>query len=199
MKQRSSEAFTLMGTLTAGVREIEIPVSMDRAVTDAEAYAYHSEWLAQTPELYQPFTRGRLGVGREVTALAYIQGRQELAQLRHDARKIFESVDAVLTPTSPIPPRTIAEAVADDPVATPRPPDLRNTAPFNINGLPTISIPCGFTRAGLPIGLQISGPPGGEAVVLQLAHAYEKATSWHTRRPPVLSSGESESTSGITL
>src|SRR5262245_38324153 len=96
------EALRVMGTLTAGVRDIEIPVSMDRSVTDAEAYAYHSEWLARTPELYQPFTRGRLGVGRDVTALAYIQGRRELVQLRHDARRMFESVNAVLTPTAPI-------------------------------------------------------------------------------------------------
>ena len=61
-----------------------------------------------------------------------------------------------------------------------------NHVAFNINGLPSISIPCGFTSAGLPIGLQISGPPGSETVVLQLAHAYEQATDWHKRRPPIL-------------
>ena len=62
---------------------------------------------------------------------------------------------------------------------------LRNTQPFDIFGLPTISVPCGFTRSGLPIGLQISGPPWGEPAVLALAHAYEQATDWHTRRPAV--------------
>jgi Asp-tRNA(Asn)/Glu-tRNA(Gln) amidotransferase A subunit family amidase len=65
-------------------------------------------------------------------------------------------------------------------------PDLRNTGPFDKNGLPTISIPCGFTTSGLPIGLQISGPFGGEAVVLQLAYAYEQATGWHKRHSSVL-------------
>lgn len=60
---------------------------------------------------------------------------------------------------------------------------IRNTSPFNVYGLPTISIPCGFTRSGLPIGMQISGRLGGDAVVLQLAHAYEQATEWHKRRP----------------
>ena len=59
---------------------------------------------------------------------------------------------------------------------------IRNTAPFDVWGNPTISVPCGFTRQGLPIGLQISGPNGGEATVLQLARAYEQATDWHTRR-----------------
>jgi hypothetical protein len=60
---------------------------------------------------------------------------------------------------------------------------IRNTAPFNTYGFPTISIPCGFTKSGPPIGLQISGPHFGEAEVLALAHAYEQATDWHTRRP----------------
>ena len=60
---------------------------------------------------------------------------------------------------------------------------LRNTRPVNVWGLPAISVPCGFTSAGLPIGLQISGPPGGDAAVLQVAHAYEQATEWHKRRP----------------
>jgi len=66
--------------------------------------------------------------------------------------------------------------------------DLRNTTPFDKNGLPTISIPCGFTTKGLPIGLQISGPLGGERVVLQLANAYEQATEWHKRRPQIAAS-----------
>ena len=180
-----NNALEVLGKLTAGLREIKIPVSTNRSVTDAEAHAFHAETLAKTPELYQPYTRERLRAGAQVTTLAYIEGRRELVQLRQDIRKAFASVDALVTPTAPIPPRTILEASADDPLRIPRPPDLRNTSPFNINGLPTISIPCGFTSAGLPIGLQISGPPGGEAVVLQLAHAYEQATEWHQRRPPV--------------
>jgi aspartyl-tRNA(Asn)/glutamyl-tRNA(Gln) amidotransferase subunit A len=64
-------------------------------------------------------------------------------------------------------------------------PSLRNTQPFDIYGLPTISIPCGFSRSGLPIGLQISGPHLGESRVLALAHAFEQATEWHRRQPPV--------------
>lgn len=58
---------------------------------------------------------------------------------------------------------------------------LRNTRPFNVLGLPAVSVPCGFTRAGLPIGLQIAGAPGDDARVLQLAHAYERVTEWHKR------------------
>jgi len=59
---------------------------------------------------------------------------------------------------------------------------LRNTRPFNVWGLPAISLPCGFTQSALPIGLQIAGPHWREDLVLRLAHAYERATAWHKRR-----------------
>jgi aspartyl-tRNA(Asn)/glutamyl-tRNA(Gln) amidotransferase subunit A len=101
-------------------------------------------------------------------------------------------VDAIITPTSPIPAPSISAfdaAYKDAPFPT-DPSDirrvtLRNTGPFDKYGLPTISVPCGFTRKGLPVGLQISGPHGGEAVVLQLAHAYEQATEWHKKLPTI--------------
>jgi aspartyl-tRNA(Asn)/glutamyl-tRNA(Gln) amidotransferase subunit A len=60
---------------------------------------------------------------------------------------------------------------------------LHNTKPWNFPGLPTISVPNGFTRTGLPVGMQITGAPGGEATVLRLANAYEQATEWHKRKP----------------
>ena len=116
--------------------------------------------------------------------------RREVERLRREIQGTFESVDAIITPTSPIPPPTISafDAAYKD-VPFPRDPSdirrvtLRNTGPFDKYGLPTVSVPCGFTRKGLPVGLQISGPHGGEAVVLQLAHAYEQATEWHKKHP----------------
>ena len=83
-----------------------------------------------------------------------------------------------------MPPFTISELLADlDNLFTKELLALRNTPPFNLLGLPTISIPCGFTSKGLPIGMQITGPPWSEATVLRLAYAYEQATDWHNRRP----------------
>ena len=101
-------------------------------------------------------------------------------------------MDLLVTPTTLIPPPVIADLRADlradeSTLFAKELLAVRNTAPFNVYGLPTISVPCGFTSAGLPIGLQISGPHGGDAVVLQLAHAYEQATDWHKRRPAMLS------------
>jgi aspartyl-tRNA(Asn)/glutamyl-tRNA(Gln) amidotransferase subunit A len=95
-------------------------------------------------------------------------------------------VDLVVTPTAVVPPFTIASLLSDP--ATLRSKELlmlRNTRPINALGLPAISIPCGFTRAGLPIGMQIIGPSGGEATVLRLAYAYEQATDWHNRHPAI--------------
>jgi aspartyl-tRNA(Asn)/glutamyl-tRNA(Gln) amidotransferase subunit A len=154
--------------------------SVRGAVRAAEAFAYHAQSVAETPELYQPETLKKIRVGAEVTTPAYIQARRDLAQLRRTVGKVFESADALVTPTVPVPPAAISDPKADEFL-----PAGRNTGPFNVYGLPSISIPCGFTRAGLPIGMQISGPQGGEATVLQLADAYEQATDWHKRRPTV--------------
>ena len=104
--------------------------------------------------------------------------RLQLDLLRREIKKIFSSVDLVITPTMPRPPVAIAESAGLDAV----PP--RNTSPFDIYGLPAISVPCGFTASGLPIGLQIAGAPFAESTVLALARAYEQTTEWHRRRPP---------------
>jgi aspartyl-tRNA(Asn)/glutamyl-tRNA(Gln) amidotransferase subunit A len=180
-----TDALSVLKQLTAGLKETKIAVSADLSVLRAEAYAYHAEFMAKTPELYQPWTLERLRTGTDVTTRDYIRGLREISELRRSTQRVFESVDVLVTPTAPTPPRTILEASADLPTRNVAP-DLRNTTPFDRNGLPTISIPCGLTTTGLPIGLQISGPMGGEAIVLQLAHAYEQATEWHKRRPQML-------------
>jgi aspartyl-tRNA(Asn)/glutamyl-tRNA(Gln) amidotransferase subunit A len=107
-----------------------------------------------------------------------------LQQARREIDRVFEHVDLLVTPTTPIPAPTLAELEQDPEQLRPRELQLlRNTRPFNVWGLPAISIPCGFTSRGLPIGMQIAGPHWQEARVLQLAHAYEQATPWHERQP----------------
>jgi aspartyl-tRNA(Asn)/glutamyl-tRNA(Gln) amidotransferase subunit A len=179
-----TQAIDVLRKLTPGIRDVQVPAYQPLPVLGAEAYAYHAAYMAKTPELYQPATRDRLETGAKVTAPAYIEARRELDRLRRAVREVFTEADVLITPTTPIPPDTIAAAIkADVPPRTT--PSLRNTSPFDVYGLPTISVPCGFSGSGLPIGVQISGPPFGEPVVLALAHAYEQATDWHTRRPAI--------------
>ncbi len=159
---------------------------MDPYVTilRAEAYAYHKEYVSKSPELYQAQTLKRIQAGADVTASAYIQSRQQLEQVRRSVARVFETVDLLITPTVCVPSFAIADLLADP--NTLREKELltlRNTRPFNMLGLPTVSIPCGFTRADLPIGMQITGPPGGEATVLRLAYAYEQASEWRKHKP----------------
>jgi len=180
-----NQAIEALRKLTAGVRDVELPAYQTLPVVPAEAYAYHAAYVTKTPELYQPSVRERVESGKNITAETYIAGRRELDRLRRAVREVFTAVDLLITPTTPVPPATIAESERADV----RPAggvgfSLRHAQPFDIFGLPTISVPCGFTSSGMPIGLQISGPHWGEPAVLALAHAYEQATEWHTRRPP---------------
>jgi aspartyl-tRNA(Asn)/glutamyl-tRNA(Gln) amidotransferase subunit A len=148
---------------------------LSNLLTKTEAYAYHREHVAATPELYQPETLRRIRAGAEVGEETYGRGLQQLQQTRRSAIRIFETVDVLVTPTVPVPPRKIADLLSDpETLRTKEQLTLRNTRPFNVLGWPTISVPCGQTTEGLPIGLQMSGPPGAETTVLGLAGAYER-------------------------
>jgi len=154
------------------------------AILQAEAYAYHQDYVAKTPELYQKPTIERILAGSKITTTTYVQSRRQMEQIRRAVSRGFDAVDLLITPTTPVPPFEIADLQSDS--TTTRPKELRmlhNTRPFDMFGAPTISVPCGITRSGLPIGMQITGPPGDEATVLRLAYAYEEATDWHDRRP----------------
>ena len=185
IEQAVNEALQVLRRLTASIRDVELPRYATIPVVGAEAYTFHAPYFTKTPELYQPVTRRRLQAGSTVTAAAYVEGRRELDRLRRAVGAVFSTVDVLVTPTTPIPPVTVQEGVNDPgtPPAGGVALSLRNTQPFDIYGLPSISIPCGFTRSGVPIGLEISGPHLGEPVVLALAHAYEQATDWHRRTP----------------
>ena len=181
------QAIGVLRTLGCNLSEIEIEVPTDRTLQTAEAYAYHAEFASRSPELYQPETLRRIRRGEEISAAEVEQSRRELKQIRSETHKIFEGVDVLVTPTAPVPAAAINELKQNPELL--RPYELlllRNTRPVNVWGLPAISVPCGFTTAGLPIGLQIIGPQWREDTVLKLAHAYEQATDWHKRSPGLI-------------
>jgi aspartyl-tRNA(Asn)/glutamyl-tRNA(Gln) amidotransferase subunit A len=178
------QALVVIRTLVAEIHELHIEVTTDRTVQAAESFAYHADHVAKTPELYQPETLRRIRSGENISAVEYIRRRRGLDQERRRARDFFADVDLLVTPATPIPAPAIAD-LRKEPEAL-RPAELRllrNTRPFNVWGLPAVSVPCGFTKGGLPIGLQIAGPQWREDLVMRLAHAYESATPWHERRP----------------
>jgi aspartyl-tRNA(Asn)/glutamyl-tRNA(Gln) amidotransferase subunit A len=168
-------AIDQLGTLVSAVREIDLPVSVDRTLQAAESYAYHREMIASSPELYDPETLRRLLSGEGITSPEYDDALRDLQKQRREIAQKFQDIDVFLTPTTPIPAPPISALLKDR--ALLRPAELillRNTRPVNVWGLPAISVPCGFTSKGLPIGLQIVGAASEEGKVLQVAHAYEK-------------------------
>jgi aspartyl-tRNA(Asn)/glutamyl-tRNA(Gln) amidotransferase subunit A len=179
-----NHALSGLQAMGAELRDLEMPISTDRTLQSAEAYAFHAAFIARSPELYQSETLRRIRTGENVSQATLLECRQELESMRREIAVTFDDVDLLVTPTTPIPAPSIAELQKNPDMLRPRELLLlRNTRPINVWGLPAISIPCGFTPAGLPIGMQIIGPHWGEARVLQLAHAYEQATAWHKRQP----------------
>ena len=179
------KAVQIFRELGADIRDgIGLEVPTDRTLSSFESYAYHKEFVARSPELYQPGTLARIKSGEKISAADASLAKKELAASRVAIQKVFEGVDVLLTPTVPISPPRIAELQRNP--ENLRPAELtmlRNTRPFNVWGIPAISLPCGFTSDGMPIGLQLAGAAWREDVVLQAAHAYERATEWHTKIP----------------
>jgi aspartyl-tRNA(Asn)/glutamyl-tRNA(Gln) amidotransferase subunit A len=171
---RMESASSRLGSLTGSVRDISIPVDADRTVFKCESWAYHAQYVASCPNLYQPETLRRIRTGEEVSAADYIAKRRELELMRRQAVRIFADVDLIVTPTAPLPAPSFAELETHPDQLRPRELILlRNTRPFNVLGLPAISVPCGTTSDGRCVGLQIAGKPWDEISVLRLAHAFE--------------------------
>lgn len=170
-----NEALKQVSHVSTDMLEVDLPATPS-AVQAPEVYAVHSKYFTSSPELYGPWIRERLRQAATVDVVSYVQARQELDRVRRLVPEVFAKVDFLVTPTTPVPPITLREAMemSPDPAGELW---LRNTRPFNAYGLPTISIPCGFTQAGLPIGLQISGPHFGEASLLSFAYAFEQTIS----------------------
>jgi len=182
------KAIQVFRELGADIRDdVRLEISTDRTLSSAESYAYHKPLVERSPELYQPATLARIKSGENVSTSDAEQARQELIASRVAIQKIFEQVDVLLTPTVPIPPPGLADLKKNPDNL--RPAELlmlRNTRPFNVWGIPAISIPCGFTKDGMPIGLQLASAPWKEQTILHAARAYEKATEWHKRVPALL-------------
>ena len=180
-------------SLGARVEEVPLP-RLEHAVEQAtnlivaEASAYHESqgyFPARAAE-YGDDVRGHLEYGHKVLAVDYLRGLVARQEVVADFEATFERVDVILAPTSPISAPPVGEKqirIAGQRETATRAELLRFTRPSNLSGMPALSIPCGFTRAGLPVGLQLMGPRWSEARLLAIALAYEEATEWHKRHP----------------
>ncbi len=174
----------VLRSLGASVEDVAIPSIHDSmafmAIMLAEAFAYHERDLRERPDLYGEVLREKLLAGGLITGAEYAQAQRLRARLCEDMAAALTRVDVLATPTTPGPAPAFA-TVLDPDFAFAR----SNMGPFNMAGLPALAVPCGFTEAGLPLSLQIAGRAFDEATVLRVGHAYEQATDWHRRRPPV--------------
>jgi Asp-tRNA(Asn)/Glu-tRNA(Gln) amidotransferase A subunit family amidase len=165
------DEFELLGCVVA---DVEVRIDTDRTLQAAEAYAEHRERVATSADRYDPETLRRIRTGESISDEQYHAALRELTNIRREVSAIFDSVDVLVTPTTPIPAPRLSSLTTD--LNQLRPTELvllRNTRPANVWGTPAISVPCGKTSEGLPIGLQIIGPMGYDARVLQVAHAFE--------------------------
>lgn len=178
------DAIRVIERSVAGVKDVTLPAMNNITIAlGGELYAYHEQYYTKYPTRYQLRARHILRDRANLKAADYIRARWEMELLRRTIDDAFSDFDLVVLPTRRTPPRTVAEALKLDESDTPRNPESDSNGYFNACGLPAISIPCGFTRDGLPIGLEIAGPHFSESKILAVAQAYEHATQWHAQKP----------------
>jgi len=178
------DAIAVLAKITKSVKDVALPPTGNIGLA-GETYAYHEEFFAHGAGRYQIPTRRSLQNSKDAKAADYVRARWKLELLRRTIDDAFTDFDVVVLPTRRHTPRTVDASIKREETDKPRNPELENTGPFDAYGIPAISVPCGFTAAGLPVGLMIAGPRFSESRVLALASAYERATEWHTRRPPL--------------
>ena len=174
----------------ADIVKVELPdqrqlSSASQLVLAVEAAAFHKRWMIERPQDYGPQVLMRLQNGLAVPAVSYLEAMRWRGPALSAHAAATAGIDAVIAPVSPIPAPTIAESdVGNGPEADAVLPRItRFTRPVNYLGLPALSIPCGFTRSGLPVGLQLIGRSFDEATLLRIGAAFQRATDFHARVP----------------
>jgi aspartyl-tRNA(Asn)/glutamyl-tRNA(Gln) amidotransferase subunit A len=190
-------ALKTLENLGAKIESVYLPAELAglfrayRGIQMPEATAAHIEasWWPNRADAYSDTVRSRLEMGGQIPAIEYVQAQRLRRTFGEGMRALMQQVDALALPTLPIlPPRidqldqAVLLGVREFDASTAL---LRFTFPFNMTGQPALSLPCGFSTSGLPIGLQLAGRHLDEITILRIGHAYQQVTSWHTRRPKV--------------
>lgn len=164
----------------ADVKEITLPKFefVQNGGTEIELYHYQRPFFERSPDQYHPSSRRLLERAKTISAERYVETLKRIRESRRDVKKVFEQVDVLLLPTMREPAPLIQDVVDRKHRSRPS-----NVSAFNRFGLPALTLPCGFSKQNLPIGLQIAGPAFREGLVLSVAYAYQQSTDWHLRRP----------------
>ncbi len=177
------KALATFERLGARIADIDLPgTHFHRGVwlqiASPEAYSYHERNLETHFDSYSPDVRARLEAGRELLSIDYVRAQRARTIMKEECDRVFENTDVIITPTVPITAPAIDNADKAAVAAL-----GRFTRFFNVVGLPAISVPCGFSKEGLPFGMQIAAKAFDEATVLRAAHTYEQDAKWFERLP----------------
>ena len=183
-----AKATGVLGELGALVEDGSIPLArhavlISQTIQRVETAFAHRDWIRRRPQDYGHDSRIGFLIGSILPAQSYHKAERLKSVVRRQVHQALERYDVLVLPTS----GKAAQRIADDPVVTGKQTSRLSyllAGIFHLSGSPAISVPCGLTSQGLPIGLQIGGRPGDEATVLKVAHAYEQSTPWHAMRPP---------------
>ncbi len=178
-------ALKTLQELGARVVEVTIPSlkyagAAQPVIMLSEAFAYHAPKLRSKPEEFGDMVRARFRMGALFTAGEYVQAQRVRNVIKREFANALQQVDLIASPTMSNPPPAFATV---DVMTTARVPSF--TGPYNLTGMPAISVPCGFTAKGLPVGLQLAGKPFDEATVLRAAYTFQQHVRLFEKRPPV--------------
>jgi aspartyl-tRNA(Asn)/glutamyl-tRNA(Gln) amidotransferase subunit A len=178
-------ALKTLEALGARVVEVTIPTlkytgAAQPVIMLSEAFAYHARKLRSKPEEFGDMVRARFRMGGLFTGGEYVQAQRVRNVLKRDFAAALQQVDVIASPTMSNPAPAFQGI---DVMTTARMPSF--TGPYNLTGMPAISVPCGFTSAGLPVGLQLAGKPFDEPTVLQAAYTYQQHVRLFEKRPPL--------------
>lgn len=183
-------ALKLLARRGASLVSVEIPelepaLEASRVIVLAEAIAYHDELLRRNPDGYGPILKSRLEGGYQLSALQYVQAEERRLELLTAYANLFQEVDCLVGAVLPVaPPKIGTQSVPLAGVETPLSEAFcRYNAPQNMTGVPALALPCGFSKTGLPIAMQLVAGSGHEETILGIGAAYQRETDWHTRRP----------------
>jgi aspartyl-tRNA(Asn)/glutamyl-tRNA(Gln) amidotransferase subunit A len=192
VEQLVRHAISTLQVEGAEIVDVKIPMAemispVEFGLCMPEASAYHRDTIHSRAELYQPDVRTFLEAGMLLPAVDYIAAQRQRTLIQREWQAMFRGIDAIIGPSVPVAATRRNEMMIKWPDGTEEPISqvyVRLSAPANVTGLPSVSLPCGFCQSGLPVGFQIIGRPFGEARILRIARAYERLFKWGAVKPP---------------